>query len=122
VRLDGQLLCNLAVSEDLQPVAQAAKYSAFEQEFRANFRAGIQLVQVSDIDKSIKLLIDRLKSWSVRKASMQRGLSALEVRIHLAALLVSFVAAGTVLTVTRPGPASDDLASMFRAFGWFQIV
>src|SRR5205807_6983931 len=119
----GELLGQLAVAEDLEPVSGALDQSGLAQHALVDEGAVIEALQVAHVHDGVLFLEDVGES-ALRQTAMQRHLAAFEAehaRVAGARLLPLLAAAGS-LAVSRTGTAADALLGVSGALLWFQIV
>src|SRR5690606_22968946 len=119
VRMDGEVLRELAVAEDLDQVVAPLDEALRLEGLDVDRRAGVEHLEGADVDVR-HAGGERVAEPALRQAALHRRLAAVEVQLVDVALrpgLLALLAAGGGLAHAGAGAATDALALLDRALG-----
>src|SRR5258706_9258784 len=122
-RMHGELLGQLAVSEDLDPVVPALDETGLAQRRLVDRGPVVEALQVGKVHDGVIFLEDVVEA-TLREAAVQRHLAAFEAehaRVAGARLLPLLAAAGR-LAVARAWSATDALFRVTRTLFGFEFA
>src|SRR5437588_1025393 len=122
-RVHGQLLGQLAVAENFDPVVLALDQAGLAQRRLVDGGAVVETLEVRDVHHGV-VFLENVREAALRQAAVQRHLAAFEsahARESGARLLPLLAAAGG-LAVARTRTAAHALLGVTRAFFWFEVA
>src|SRR5208282_251366 len=103
----------LAISQNLEPVADPFDHAAVEEEFRGDGRLGSKIRQVTNVHQSVALLED-VGEATLGETPVERHLAAFKSRApsRTGAGFLALGAARRSFSVSRPGAKADPLPAL----------